>query len=147
MLTTIEWVLNRKGRDVWSVHAGATLRDAVRTMVEKRVEALVVLADGKLEGILTERDCARRVTLQGRELSRVLVREAMTSPVAFVSEANTVGDCMRVMTERGFAHLPVLRGDEVVGVVSMGDLLASLVREKDDAIKHLEAYVTGTYPA
>lgn len=147
MLTTIESVLNGKGRDVWSVPAGATVREALSAMVEKEIEALVVLSDDRLVGVLTERDCARRVTLPGRDPSRVRVRDVMTSPAVFVTERHTIGDCMRIMSERGFAHLPVLDGDELVGVISMGDLVASLVRERDDAIRHLEAYITGTYPA
>jgi CBS domain-containing protein len=147
MLTTIEFVLDRKGRDVWSVPERATVREAISTMVEKEIEALVVLADGRLAGVLTERDCARRVTLQGHDPSGVRVDDVMTSPAVFVTERHTIGDCMRIMSDGGFAHLPVLEGEALVGVVSMGDLVASLVRERDDAIKHLEAYITGRYPA
>jgi len=147
MLTKIASVLNWKGREVWSVPACGTVREALGTMVEKRIEALVVLSDGKLAGILTERDCARRVTLQGRDPSRVRVSDVMTSPAVFVTEQHTIGDCMRIMSARDLAHLPVLDGDEVVGVLSMGDLVASLVRERDDAIRHLEAYIAGAYPA
>jgi len=147
MLTTIESVLNWKGRDVWWVRACDTVREALSAMVEKRIEALVVLSDGKVVGVVTERDCARRVTLQGRDPSRVRVSDVMTSPAVFVTEQHTIGDCMRIMSARQLAHLPVLDGDELVGVISMGDLVASLVRERDDAIKHLEAYITGAYPA
>jgi signal-transduction protein with cAMP-binding, CBS, and nucleotidyltransferase domain len=147
MLTRIESVLNWKGRDAWSVPACGTVRDALSLMVEKRIEALVVLSDGKVVGVLTERDCARRVALQGRDPSRVRVSDVMTSPALFVSERHTIGDCMSIMSARGFAHLPVLDGDDLVGVISMGDLVASLVRERDDAIRHLETYITGAYPA
>jgi CBS domain-containing protein len=147
MLTTIEFVLDRKGREVWSVPDHATVREAISAMAEKEIEALLVLDGGRLVGILTERDCARRVTLQGRDPSNVQVRDVMTSPAVFVTERHTIRDCMRTMSDRGIAHLPVLEGEALVGVVSMGDLVASLVRERDEAIKYLEAYITGTYPA
>lgn len=147
MHTTIESVLDWKGREVWSVPDCATVREAVATMAEKEIEALVVLAGGRLVGVVTERDCARRVTLKKSDPSQVRVRDVMTSPAVFVTEQHTIGDCMRIMSDRRFAHLPVLEGEVLVGVVSMGDLVASLVRERDDAIKHLEAYITGKYPA
>jgi CBS domain-containing protein len=147
MLTRIETVLSRKGRDVWSVAPDATVHDAIRMMADKRVEALLVLVEGNLVGILTERDCARRVTLDGKDPRGVRVSEVMTSPAVFVSPGHTVGDCMKILSERGFAHLPVLEGRTVVGVVSMGDLVNSIIHEKDHAIGHLEAYISGRYPA
>ena len=146
MLTRIETVLNRKGRDVWSLAPDANVRAAVQTMVEKRIEALPVLSEGRLVGIVTERDCARRVTLPGKDPQQVRVSEVMTSPVVFVTETHTVGDCMRILTDKGFAHLPVLDGDTLVGIVSMGDLVTSIVREQDATISHLEGYITGKYP-
>lgn len=146
MQTTIKTVLNRKGRDVWSVAPSAIVHAAVQMMVDKRIEALLVLADGKLVGILTERDCARRVSLAGRNPHMVTVSEAMTSPVVFVTEQHTVGDCMEILSEHGFAHLPVLEGDRVVGVVSTGDLVDSLLHDRDRTIHHLEGYITGKYP-
>lgn len=145
MLTKVATVLDRKGRDVWSVPSTATVHDAIRQMAEKRVEALLVFADKSLAGILTERDCARRVTLDGKDPRSVLVTEVMTSPVVFVTEGHTVGDCMKILTERGFAHLPVLEGEVVRGIVSMGDLVSTIVREQEGAISHLEGYITGQY--
>ena len=146
MLTKIEAVLNEKGRDVWSLSPAATVHDAIQLMADKRVEALLVISHGKLVGIVTERDCARRVTLPGKRSTDVRVSEIMTSPVVFVTPAHTVGDCMRIATGKGIAHLPVLDGEVVVGVVSMGDLVKSIIREQDTTISHLEAYVTGKYP-
>jgi len=146
MLATISTVLDRKGRNVWSVPPFSTVHDAVSQMVERRIEALPVTDDGKLIGMLTERDCSRRVTLSGKSLKDVLVSAAMTSPVVFVTESHTVGDCLRILTEKGFAHLPVVEGDTVVGLVSMGDLVTTLLSEKEHTITHLEGYISGRYP-
>jgi CBS domain-containing protein len=115
-------------------------------MADKRIEALLVLSDGKLVGILTERDCARRVTLDGKNPKSVRISAVMTSPVVFVTGGHTVGDCMKILAEKGFAHLPVLDGDTVVGIVSMGDLVSSIVREHGDTISQLEGYISGRYP-
>ena len=147
MLTKVDAVLARKGRDVWSVRPEATVHEAVHLMADKRIEALIVLSsDAELVGIVTERDCARRVTLHGKDPRAVQVRDVMTSPVVFVTGKHSVGDCMKILSEKGFAHLPVLDGDRLVGVISMGDLVNSIVREKDHTISHLEGYITGKYP-
>ncbi|MGE3512301.1 MAG: CBS domain-containing protein [Vicinamibacterales bacterium] len=146
MQTAISSVLDRKGRQVWSVSPSSTVHEAVQQMVERRIEALPVIADGKLVGILTERDCARRVTLCGKSHADVRVSEAMTNPVVFVTGSHTVGDCMRILTDKGFAHLPVLEGDAVVGFISMGDLVTTLIIESENRISHLEGYITGRYP-
>jgi CBS domain-containing protein len=147
VLTTIDTVLARKGRDVWSVPPGATVHEAIQRMAEKRIEALLVLSeDGSLVGILTERDCARRVTLDGRDPRTVRVHEVMSSPVIFVTGTHTIGDCMKILSHKGFAHLPVIDGERLAGVVSMGDLVSALLREQDHTISHLEGYITGKYP-
>lgn len=147
MLTKISTLLRHQGgRDACSLPPSATVHEAVRTMTEKRAEAVLIVSNGRLVGIVTERDCARRVTLQGRDPQSVFVSEVMTSPVVFVTAAHTVGDCMKILTEKGFAHLPVLDGETVVGMLSMADLASSMVREHGDTIKHLEGYITGRYP-
>ncbi len=146
MLTRIESVLKEKGYDVWSVSSEAPVYEAIQLMAEQRVEALPVTSGSKLVGIVAERDCARRVTLQGADPKKVRVSEIMTSPVVFVTPAHTVGDCMRIVTDQGVTHLPVLEGETMVGVVSIGDLVKSLVGDQDRTIKHLEGYITGQYP-
>jgi CBS domain-containing protein len=147
VLTKIDALLARKGRDVWSVRPEATVHEAVHLMADKRIEALIVLSgDDKLVGIVTERDCARRVTLDGKDPRAVQVRDVMTSPVVFVTGNYSVGDCMKILSEKGFAHLPVLDGERLVGIVSMGDLVNSIVHEQDHTISHLEGYITGKYP-
>lgn len=146
MLTSIDALLNVKGRDVWSLSPEATVRDAIELMAEKRVEALVVLVDARLVGIVSERDCARQVTLRGKRPEDVRLRDIMSSPVVCVTPKHTVGDGIRITSEQGFAHLPVLDGERVTGIVSVGDLVKSIIREQETTIHHLEAYVTGKYP-
>lgn len=146
MQTSIESVLNAKGRDVWWVPPEATVYDAIHLMVEKRVEALLVMSDSKLLGIVADRDCTRRVTLQGTNPREVHVGSIMTSPVIFVSPKHTVGDCMRIVTDTRVPHLPVVEDGKVVGVVSIGDLVKTMVDEQDRTIRHLEGYITGKYP-
>lgn len=146
MQTKIDAVLNSKGRDVWSLSPESTVHDAIRTMADRRVQALLVMSQDRLVGIVTERDCARQVTLQGKPATQVRVREIMSSPVVFVTPAHTVADGMRIATQKGIAHLPVLAGDVVTGVVTVGDLVRSIVSDQDTTIHHLEAYITGTDP-
>lgn len=146
MLTTIASVLAKKGHDVWSVSPAASVSDAIQLMTEKRIEALVVLSEGALVGIVSERDCARSVTLRGRDSKTVLVSDIMVSPVVFVSPQHTVGDCLRIITEKQITHLPVVEGDALVGVVSVGDLMKSLVATHSETISHLEGYISGKYP-
>lgn len=146
MKSAISTVLDRKGRQVWSVSPSSTVHEAIGQMVERRIEALPVVADGALVGIITERDCARRVMLTGKSLKDVRVSEAMTSPVVFVTEAHTIGDCLQILSEKGFAHLPVLTGPTMVGLISMGDLVTALVNDRESTISHLEGYISGRYP-
>lgn len=147
MQTTIASVLKKKGNDVWAVSPSASVSDAIHTMTHKRIEALLVLFRDKLVGIITERDCARKVMLRGRDSKDVRVSEIMTSPVIFVSPPHTVGTCMWIITEKRISHLPVVEGEKVVGVVSVGDLMKSIVESQSETIAHLEGYISGKYPA
>jgi signal-transduction protein with cAMP-binding, CBS, and nucleotidyltransferase domain len=144
--TRISEVLRTKGHDVWWLPPDASVYDAIHLMAEKRVEALLVLQDSELVGIIAAHDCSRRVTLQGADPKHVRVSSAMTSPVIFVSPDHTVGDCMRIVTDSRVAHLPVVEDGKVVGVVSIGDLVKTALDEQDRTIKHLEGYITGRYP-
>lgn len=137
MQTTIASVLKQKGNDVWSVPPTASVSDAIQTMTQKRIEALLVLSQDTLVGIVSERDCARNVTLQGRPLKDVQVSDIMTSPVVFVSPQHSVGGCMAIITEKRVTHLPVVEGEKVVGVVSIGDLMRSVVETHRETINHL----------
>lgn len=146
MLRTIADVLRDKGDDAWSVDPTAAVSEAVELMAEKRIGALLVLSADELVGVVTMRDCVRKVIVAGRGMDEALVGECMSSPVVFVGPEHTVGDCLRIMTEKGIAHLPVVGDGTLAGVVSRGDLLRSLVKTQSATIGHLEAYISGKYP-
>jgi CBS domain-containing protein len=144
---TIATVLRRKGHDVWALTPAATVYEAIEMMADKSAGALLVLSEGKLVGIISERDYARKVALKGRNSKETRVSDIMTTPVVFVTPKQTIEDAMRIMTEKRIRHLPVLDGETVVGVVSIGDLVKSIAREQDETIHQLENYMTGKYPA
>ena len=146
MAETIASILNNKGRQIWSIEPEATIYDAIAMMAEKSVGALLVCSSGKLVGIISERDYARKVILQGKSSKDTLVREIMTSPVVFVSLQHTVDECMGIMTKHRFRHLPVVQEDAVVGVVSIGDLVKWIISGQAQTIQELEGYITGAYP-
>ena len=144
---TIETVLRQKGKHVWSVDPTTTVYDALALMADLGIGALVVLSGTELAGLLSERDYARKVILQGRSSKDTLVEEIMTSPVVTVTPQYTVDDCMRLMTDLHIRHLPVLVGSEVVGVVSIGDLVKWIMDAQRETIDHLSSYISGGYPA
>ena len=145
MSETIASILKNKGCNLWFVDPEATIYDAIAVMAEKSIGALVVLSEGKLVGIVSERDYARKVILQGRFSKDTRVREIMTSSVITVTPENTVDECMRIITNRRVRHLPVLAGDEVMGVVSIGDLVRAIIAEQAATIDHLHSYIAGRY--
>jgi CBS domain-containing protein len=140
-------LLQTKGRVVWSIGPEETVFHAIALMSEKQIGCLVVLTGGQLAGIVSERDYARKVILKGRSSHETRVREIMTTPALFVTPEKTVADALRIMTGRRVRHLPVLEGDHVVGMLSIGDLVNWIMTSQQQTIKHLHNYIAGNYPA
>lgn len=136
-------LLSTKGSDVWSVAPVTTVYEALEIMAEKNVGALVVLDGDRLVGIFSERDYARRLALQGKRSRETPVSEIMTQVIATVTRSHSVNHCMEVMTNQRVRHLPVLEDDKLVGVVSIGDVVFSVMSDQDTMIHQLEDYIQG----
>ncbi len=144
--TTIQEILDVKGTDVYWLPPQALVFEAIQMMADRGVGALLVLEDENLVGIVSERDYARKVILMGKSSKETMVREIMSSPVHFITPDCTVDEAMSLMTEKRVRHLPVLSGNRVIGVVSIGDLVRSIINAQAATIEHLHAYITGQYP-
>ena len=142
----IDSVLKLKGGQIWSVAPTATVYEAIEKMSAKGIGALLVMADGRLAGIISERDYARKVILRDRSSKQTQVQEIMTSPVVTVTPQHSVEECMRAMTENRVRHLPVLDRDRVVGIISIGDLVNWIISAHEETIGHLQSYIAGNYP-
>ena len=143
MNTTVKFLLQRKGHDIWSISANETVSNALQLMADKDVGALLVFDGSQFAGIFSERDYARRVFLQGKSADQTLVAEIMTRNVIFIQSSQTVAECMALMTEKHIRHLPVLEDDQVIGVISIGDVVKEIIFEQEFVIEQLENYITG----
>jgi CBS domain-containing protein len=144
--TTIGSILNRKGSTVWSMSPDSSVFEAISLMAEKNIGALPVLEGDRLVGMISERDYARKVILLGRGSRETAVSEIMTRNLRTVSLDDSVQECMQLMTENRFRHLPVVQGDKLIGLISIGDCVNSIISAQNAAIDDLERFVTGAYP-
>ncbi len=136
-------ILNSKGHEIWAVKPDDTVFDSLQLMADKGIGALLVMNGDKLVGIVTERDYARKVILEGKSSKDTTVKEVMTTKVLCVSPERTVDECMALMTDKRARHLPVLDHKHVVGVVSIGDLVKALISEQQILIDQLQHYISG----
>jgi CBS domain-containing protein len=140
-MINVRQLLDRKGRQVFSIAPGAAVLDAIRMMAERHVGALLVMQGETLSGIVSERDYARKVILMGRSSADTPVRDIMTTAVITVQPETPVEQCMQIMTDQRVRHLPVIDAGRVVGMVSIGDLVKAVIAEQRQQIEQLESYI------
>jgi len=139
----ISSLLHHKGATVWQISPEATVFDAIQLMADKNIGALPVVSNGKLAGIFTERDYTRKIALAGKTSKQTFVKEIVSSNVVTVAPDESVEECMRLMTEHRIRHLPVVQSGEIVGIISIGDLVNWIISAQDAAIAQMESYISG----
>ena len=144
-MTTIAQLLNAKGDQIWSIEPKATIFEALEIMSEKEIGALLVMEDGKLKGIFSERDYARKVILKGKSSKETPVGELMTKKVFYIDPQKNINDCMAMMTGKRIRHVPVIEDNQVMGIVTIGDVVNQIISEQEVTINHLENYITGSH--
>jgi CBS domain-containing protein len=140
---TVASLLKEKGNTVWSISPDRSVYEAIEQMADKHAGALLVIADSALLGIISERDYARKVILLGRSSKNTPVQEIMTSTLVCVTPAHTLDECMALMTTHRIRHLPVMQDQQVIGVVSIGDVVKWIISAQEATIRHLEHYISG----
>lgn len=138
-------ILKAKGSDICTISPTATVYVGLQQMAKKDVGAILIVEDGQLIGIFTERDYSRKVILQGKSSLTTPIKELMVRDILYISPSDTVDDCMAIMTEKQIRHLPVMQEGELVGLVSMRDVVNHVISHKNFKIKELEKYITGSY--
>ncbi len=146
-MSTINNLLKAKGHNVWTIEPEASTFDALHLMAEKDIGALLVMSKGKLVGIFSERDYARKVVLKGRTSKDTPVGDLMNKMVYYINPESTIEECMKLMSDKRIRHLPVLDNGELVGVVTIGDIVNRIISEQKQTIDDLEDYITGAYGA
>jgi CBS domain-containing protein len=147
VVDTVRSILEYKGHDIVAISPGASVYDAIALMARFEVGALMVLVDNRLVGILSERDYARKVILQGRSSRETLVNEIMTRDPVTVTLSHTVDECLRIVTSRRIRHLPVVDNGELQGMVSIGDLIWTVISSQSYTIEQLDTYIRTAYPS
>jgi len=142
---TIDAILSQKGSEIFSVSPDTTVYDAIELMAQRNVGALIVVENGMLIGLLSERDYTRKITLRGKRSRETPVREIMSTNLATVTPREPIENCLRMMTERRIRHLPVVDGEMLRGIVSIGDLVKWVIASQSATIAHLENYISGGY--
>jgi CBS domain-containing protein len=146
MADTVSSILQHKGHHVWSVSPDDSVFQAMSVMADKDIGALVVIGGQTLLGIVSERDYARKVVLLGKSSKDTPVKDIMSSPVVSVSPNHTVDECMRIVTTKRIRHLPVVQDENVIGVVSIGDLVQKVISTQGETIQYLQEYIVGRSP-
>ncbi|MDH5300334.1 MAG: CBS domain-containing protein [Gammaproteobacteria bacterium] len=141
-MSTVATLLKQKNSDIWRISPEKSVFDAIKLMDEKGVGALLVVQNNSLVGIVSERDYARKVILKGKTSKETRVTEIMTRQVLYVTPDHTINDCMVLMTGKRIRHLPVLQEDDLVGIISLGDVVEEIIREQKSKIKELENYIS-----
>ena len=142
-MISIHQVLQSKGSEVWQISPDSSVYEALQLLAEKNIGALLVLRNGKLVGVVSERDYTRKVALHGKTSLKTPVKEIMTDTVVAVASESTVEEAMAIMTDKHIRHLPVIEGDKIVGVVSIGDLVKAIIADQEFTINQLEKYISG----
>lgn len=138
----VSGILQTKGNQVFSVEPDVTVYRAIEIMCEKNIGGLLITDKGKLTGIFTERDYARKLILKGKSSKDTLIRELMTPNPFTVTPENSIEDCMGMMVNKHIRHLPVVEGDQLVGMISIGDVVRTIIDEQKSIIEHLQSYIT-----
>ncbi len=145
MLTVQQLLSGKRTNTIIAVHPDQTVIEALEIMATHNIGAVLVLQDERLVGIFSERDYARKGILKDRKAKSTPISEVMTGGVIVVNPKQTISDCMQIMSERHFRHLPVVEGDQVVGILSISDIVTAIIGEQANRIQSLEQYITGTY--
>lgn len=145
MKTTVEEMLQKKGRDVWTISPSATVMDALKLMAEKGIGALVVTHDYEVVGMISERDYARKIILQNKTSVGTKVKEIMTDKVYYVGPKTTADECLALMTQQSIRHLPVLKNGDLIGLISIGDVVKAVIENQETEIRDLSDYISGKY--